>query len=61
MTLDNDNQKALLIQIVDNMKFNVSGATLAQTAAEIQALRMALNNADVDVVDIPQLSAEVGE
>ena len=47
MILDSADQKKMLTQLVDGMTIQSTGAEIAGAAARVQALRIALSNAEV--------------
>ena len=49
MILDSEDQKQLLQNIVESTTFSAKPETLNQVAANVQSLRLALNNAQIKV------------
>ena len=51
MILDSEDQKQLLQNIVESTTFTAKPSDLQQVAVNVQALRIALNNAQIKVED----------
>ena len=58
MIFDSNDQKQLLMQIVDKTGLQSTGETIAQVANEIQALRIAISNGEIQEVELELIADE---